>query len=543
MFSYHFILRVCAAVFAACCLLPASAIQGESIDADLVLVGGTLLDGSNSPEKVGDVAIRGDRIVAVGNFELGRVGRSIDCEGLIVAPGFIDLHNHSDFAESVTDPQSGEATLLPKILQKLTRPAACYLTQGCTTLVTGNCGGGAVNVEQYYADLAVTPPGVNIAHLLPAGALREKVIGLSRRAPTDQEIKEMRALATQAMQAGAWGMSTGLQYVPGSFAEIDELAAIAEVVGQHDGIYASHMRDEGDNLLDAVNEAIAIGRRGVLPVHISHFKASKRRNWGKVRAAASVIEQARAEGQRVTVDQYPYIASSTTITAMLLPDEDREGGSKAILKRLNDPDELKRLRPIVQESLDAREKIMIASCPKHPTWVGKTIREVAADEGREPLDVALDVIRSGDEQGVNFSMDPRDIEYIMTLPWAATASDGSTKIDDGSRPHPRSYGTFPRRIGHFAIEREVVPVEMAVRSASGLPADILGLADRGYLRPGYFADIAVFDSATFRDQATFESPYEFSTGVKWVFVNGQAAIAEGELQVTNAGKPLRKGNR
>jgi len=225
---------------------------------------------------------------------------------------------------------------------------------------------------------------------------------------------------------------------------------------------------------------------------------------------------------------------------MLLPDEEREGGSKAVIERLNDPDQLPRLRTIVQQSLEARGRIMVASCPKHPTWVGRLIREVATAEQRAPVEVALDILRSGREQGVSFSMDDRDVRYVMTLPWAATASDGSTKIDDGTRPHPRSFGTFPRRIGRFAIEEGVVAVEMAVRSASGLPADILGLGDRGYLRPGYVADIAVFDPQTFRDHATFQSPFEFATGMRWVLVNGQLTIDDGDLAVTDAGRPLRK---
>ncbi|MEM8945183.1 MAG: amidohydrolase family protein [Planctomycetota bacterium] len=512
----------------------------DAIDADVLLANGTIVDGSGSPGIVGDVAVQGDRIVAVGDFEVGRVGREVSCEGLVVAPGFIDLHNHSDFLRTSEDPSTGEKSEAPAILTDSTRPAMCYLTQGCTTLVTGNCGGGAVDVGKYYAALEETRAGTNVAHLLPHGALRDRVIGQTRRAPTSEELQEMRELARKAMSEGAWGMSTGLQYVPGSFAETDELVAIATVVGEGDGIYASHMRDEGDRLLEAVEEAIEIGRRGNLAVHISHFKASKIRNWGKIRAAAELIKSARAAGRPVTVDQYPYIASSTTITAMLLPDEEREGGGDAVVARVSDPTQLPRLRPLVQEALDARGKIMIASCPQYPNWVGKTIRDIAAAENRAPVDVALDVIRSGTEQGVNFSMDERDVRYVMTLPWAATASDGSTKVDDGTRPHPRSYGTFPRRIGHFAIEQGVVALEAAIRSASGLPADILGMTDRGYLRSGYLADIAIFDPQTFRDRATFQSPFEVSTGVQYVFVNGQVAIDEGELRITDAGLPLRK---
>ena len=531
------------------CLLTAVLSQGVrpawcespgTIEADILLVGGTIIDGSGNPGSIGNVAIRGDRIVAVGQFETGRVGRSVECTGLIVAPGFIDLHNHSDSSITVENPKTGKSEKSRSILAEATRPAACYLTQGCTTIVTGNCGGGAVDVEKYYAALDATRPGVNVAHLIPHGALRGIVIGQTRRGPSAEELERMCYLAGRAMQAGAWGMSTGLQYVPGSFADVEELGTIARVVGEWNGIYASHIRDEGDRLIEAIEEAIEIGRRGHVPVHISHLKASKRRNWGKVRAAAALVEKVRGEGRRVTADQYPYDASSTTITAMLLPDEEREGGQEAVVARLNDTEQLSRLKTIVAKSLETRGRIMVASCPKHPTWVGRSIREVASDEQRPPVDVALDIIRSGNEQGVSFSMDDRDVRFVMTLPWAAVASDGSTKIDNGTRPHPRSYGTFPRRIGRFAIEEGVVPVEKAVRSASGLPADILGFSDRGYLRAGYVADIVVFDPQTFRDQATFQSPFRFSTGVRWVLVNGQLAIDDSELAVADAGRPLRK---
>lgn len=511
-----------------------------AIDADVLLSQGTIIDGTGSAGIVGDLAIRGDRIVAVGEFEAGLVGRTIDCTGLVIAPGFIDLHNHSDFYRTVEDPATGEESEVPAILVDALRPAYCYLTQGCTTIVTGNCGGGAVDVEDFYDKLEANRPGLNVAHLLPHGALRTKVIGKTRRAPTPEELQRMRDLARQAMQEGAWGMTTGLQYVPGSFAKTDELVAIAQVVGEEGGIYASHMRNESGQLLEAVEETIAIGRQANLPVHISHFKSSKIPNWGKVRVAADLIEQARAEGVRATVDQYPYIASSTSITAMLLPDEEREGGTEATVKRVSDPEQLPRIRPLVQEALDARGKIMVASCPAHPTWVGRTIREIAADQQREPIEVALDIIRSGAEQGVNFSMDERDVQFVMTLPWAATASDGSTKVHDGTRPHPRSFGTFSRRIGHYAIEKGVVPIEKAVRSSSGLPADILGLTDRGYLRAGLVADLVVFDPNTFRDHATFQKPFEVSTGARWVFVNGKASIDDGKLKIPNAGLPLRK---
>jgi N-acyl-D-aspartate/D-glutamate deacylase len=495
-----------------------------AVDADLVFHSGRIVDGTGAAAYPGSVAVRDDKIVAVGDFAEGRIGRRIDCQGLIICPGFIDLHNHSDHT----------------ILTPQTRDARCYLTQGCTTLVTGNCGSGPIDVGKYYDELTAQGIGANVAHLLPQGDLRERVIGNTRRAPTDQEVQRMQKLADLAMEQGAWGMSTGLQYVPGSYADVDELVAIAERVAAHGGFYASHMRDESDALLEAVEEIIQIGRRAGLPVHISHFKSSKRRNWGKVRVAARLIEQAHEQGQRITADQYPYTASSTSIMAMLLSDGDREGGNAAAARRLADPAEARRLRPAVAEALAARDKIMIASSERRPEWVGKLIREVATQDGKEPIDVAMEILLDPEAQGVNFSMDERDVRFVMTLAWVATASDGSVKVDDGSRPHPRSFGTFPRKIGLYAISEQVLPLESAVRSASGLPAEILGLTDRGTIRPGRIADLVVFDPEILRDRATYEQPFLESTGVQWVLVNGQVAIAAGEFQSALAGQALRR---
>jgi N-acyl-D-aspartate/D-glutamate deacylase len=510
------------------------------IDADILLMGGTIHDGSGEAPKIGDVAIRGDKIVAVGKFTTGKVGKTIDCASLIVAPGFIDLHNHSDFELETEKEESGETAATRPIHAPETRSSACYLTQGCTTLVTGNCGGGALDIKAYYEELEKTPPGINVAQLIPQGSVRAKVIGETRRAPTDKELQQMLELARQGMLDGAWGMTTGLQYVPSAYATTDEIAAMAKVVGQHGGFYASHIRNEGDTLLESIEEALDIGRSGNLPVHVSHFKASNKPNWGKVRAGAALIEKAQAEGMRVTADQYPYDASSTTITAMLLPDEEREGGDEALIKRLNDPEQVGRMRPIIEESLAKRGRIMVARCPQYPQWIGKLIEEIAKEENRTDFDVALDILRTGDEAGVSFSMDEADVRYVMTLPWVATASDGGVKIDDGTRPHPRSFGTFPRKIGRYAIQEKVIPLEQAIRSATGLAAEIMGIKDRGYLRPDQYADVVVFDPQTFRDLATFESPFETSTGVDYLLVNGQLAIDDGKLAVTNAGRPLRK---
>jgi N-acyl-D-amino-acid deacylase len=493
--------------------------------ADILLQGGTIIDGTGGEPINGDVAIADGKIIVVGQATDMAADETVDCTGLVIAPGFIDLHNHSD----------------DSILKEKNRSALCYLQQGCTTLVTGNCGGGRGDVGKYYDDVDEAHVGINIAQLVPQGEVRDTVMGKVRRAPTPDELKKMQDLADKGMQEGAWGMSTGLQYVPGSFAKTDELIAMAEVVGKRGGIYASHVRDEGDELIESVQEVIDIGRGGHLPCHVSHFKASKKPNWGKVHAAAHLIEQAQNDGLKITADQYPYTASSTSIMAMLLPDDEREGGEGEAAKRLKDPEQGKRLREIMAKGIESRGEIMIANSKKKSAWVGKTISQIAKDEGREQVDVAIELLtEEPGTSGVNFGMDEADVRYVMTLPWVATASDGSAKVADDSRPHPRSFGTFSRKVGRYSIQEKVLPLAAAVRSASGLPADIIGMNDRGYLKKDRAADIVVFDPKTFEDEATFDEPFKPSTGVRYLLVNGKLAIADGEPKDLHAGKALRR---
>lgn len=498
----------------------------SQVEADYVLVGGTLYDGTGNAPSVQDLAIRAERIVAIGKFSVQSGAKIIQAQGMVVAPGFIDLHTHSDNT----------------IRQKNTRANLNYLYQGVTTIVTGNCGSGPIHVAQYYAELEKYGAGTNVCHLIPHNSLRAAVMGNVNRPPSEEELRRMQELVERGMQEGAWGMSTGLIYNPGCYAKTDEIIALAKVVARYQGIYASHIRDEGAGLLDAIQEAITIGQKAGLPVHISHIKCSGRAAWGKSADAINLIRQARQLGLRVTADQYPYIASSTSLAATLIPPLYREGTHKEMLQRLDDPEHGPRMRQAIEANIQRHnhgESVRIASYSKHPEYNGKTLAQIAREQKRSVLDIVLEIERNGGASVVNFGMNEEDVRLYMRQEWVATASDGSATAPSAAVIHPRNYGTFPRKIGRYAIEEKLITLEQAIRSASGLPADILQLPQRGYLRVGYYADVVVFDPAQFRDQASFDKPHQYATGIRYLFVNGRLVLAEGKYQHILAGKPLR----
>ena len=501
--------------------------SSKFIDADILLKDGTVFDGTGSKGKIGDVAIKGDKIVGVGTFRVKSAKQEIDCKGLFVSPGFIDLHNHSD----------------TQIVSPKMRANVNYLTQGCTTIVTGNCGSGPIDVAEYLAKINADGVGTNVAHLLAQGSLRANVVGSVQRAAKPAEIAKMRELADKAMRDGAWGMTTGLIYVPSSYADTDELTEIAKVIGKHGGIYASHIRGEGKDLLESIQEAIKIGREAKCPIHISHFKASGEEAWGLVRPASEMIVAARKEGLIVTADQYPYIASSTSLDATLLPTWSLAGGREKLLERLKDKKQSARIRVFVAKKLEhARDgaAIKLTTHSAKPAWVGRSLTEIAESENSTPLDITMTIFRNGVAGIVNFGMSEEDVRFVMQLPWVATASDGRAYLPSSDKPHPRSYGTFPRKIGEYAIHENVISVESAIRSCTALPAWIIGMTDRGSLKTGLFADIVVFDPKTFRDKATFDEPHQYATGVKHVFINGEAAVRDGEVTDRLAGRGLKR---
>jgi len=505
----------------ACLALLFASAPGD--EADLLLRGATIYDGRGGDAVVGDLAVKGDTLVAVGTWK-GTAKTTIDAKGLAAGPGFIDLHNHSDLA----------------ILAEETRDNYNFTSQGCTTIVTGNCGGGNTDVGKMFEAIDRNGAGTNVVHLIPHGAIRSRVFGSVRRAPTPDELDRMKALVEKGMREGAWGMSTGLIYVPGTYAKTDEIVALAKVVHAHGGLYASHIRSEAASLLEAVAEAIEVGVQSGCPVQISHLKCSTREAWGKMGEACGLIEAARAAGRKVTADQYPYTASSTRLSAYTLPAWALEGGT--LLRRLDDPEEGPKIRMEIAGSFEKRDgpdQIMIAACEKNPEYNGKTIAGIARETGKDPVEVVVEIEKAGDAQAIGFSMREEDMLVGMKKGWVATASDGGARRPSTERPHPRNFGTFPRKIGLYAIEKKAVSLEFAIRSSSGLPADILGFKDRGYLREGFKADLVLFDPGTFRDRATFDDPNRFSTGARWVWVSGVAVIADGKQTPALPGRALR----
>jgi N-acyl-D-aspartate/D-glutamate deacylase len=501
-------------------------VADNPVEADLVVRGALLYDGTDQPGRKGDLAIRGEHIVAVGSFMVAGKPRIIDGTGLVMAPGFIDLHTHSD----------------TPLTQPTTRANLCYLMQGVTTVVTGNCGSGPTDVAGYFKKLEEGGIGTNVIHQVPHNDVRRKVMGNANRLPTDEELKKMEALVDQAMENGAWGLSTGLIYNPGTYAKTEEIISLAKVAARYGGFYASHIRNEGTGVLAALDEALTIGREARLPVHISHMKASGRKAWGLAADEIALVEQARAKGQVISADQYPYTASSTSLAATLIPPQFREGTHKDFLARLDDAEQGPRIRKAIAEQIEGRQaaqSLRIARYASKPVWQGKNLDTIARDENKSPLEIVLEIERNGGAQIVNFGMSEEDVRFIMRQSFVATASDGSSQVPSDTVPHPRSYGCFPRKIGRYAIAEKVISLEMALRSASGLPADILRLPQRGYLKPGYYADVVVFDPEKFRDQATYDKPHQYATGVRFLFVNGKMAVSEGKYTDALAGKVLR----
>ncbi len=489
-------------------------------DFDILIRNGSVLDGSGSPETRVDIGISGDRIVLVGSGAGKQAKRTIDAQGLIVAPGFIDPHTHT--------------------LGDLSNPARsrndAYLMQGVTTVITGNDGDAPIETGATLEKWRRQGIGTNAALLAGEGSIRREVMGMADAAPSEQQLNRMKELVERAMQQGAIGLSTGLYYAPGSFATTEEIIAVTKPAAARGGIYDTHMRDESSysiGLIGSVKETIRIGKEAGIPVHISHIKALGKDVWGESTEVIRIVRQARAEGVNVTACEYPYIASGTSVTASLVPRWAEAGGSAELLKRISDPAIRPRLIAEMTQNLERRggaESLLITSSPDKQI-AGKTLQQIADARKESPIETALEIIKAGGAGVASFNMREDDVKNFMREDWVMTCSDGSTG-------HPRKYGTFPRKLRKYVFDEHTITLPFAIRSSTSLTAGTFGLKERGLLKTGYFADVVIFDPKTIRDRATFENPEILSTGVRYLLVNGTLAVENGQITGALAGRTL-----
>jgi dihydroorotase/N-acyl-D-amino-acid deacylase len=497
---------------------------------DVLINGARVVDGSGSPWFFADLAIRGDTIAAVGLLPDATAATIIDAHGLVVAPGFIDIHSHG---------RRG-------IFQVPT--AENYLREGVTTIVEGPDGSSPLPLAPFLKRVAATPISINFATMVGQGSIRSEVIGLANRKATAEEIEKMKALAAQAMRDGAFGLSTGLFYVPGNFTPTEEVIDIAKVVGRMGGLHISHMREEAGHVLDSVRETIRIGEEGRLPTQITHHKVIGQPNWGRSVESLQLVEEARARGVDVTIDQYPYTASSTGIAA-LFPQWSLEGGQKATAERLSAPDQRARIKAAIVQNLEIDrgagdpKNVQIVNCAFDPSLAGKNLAGITKARGAEPTfenaaETAIALLAKGGCSAIYHAIDEADVVRIMRSPYSMVASDGEIPVFGQTSPHPRSYGTFARVLGVYVREKHVLSLQVAIRKMSGYPAQRLKLWDRGLIRPGMKADLIVFDPATVADRSEYRNPHQYSTGVRDVIVNGKLSMRNNAVTPERPGRVL-----
>lgn len=497
---------------------------------DLIIRGGRIVDGTGAAWFRADIALRGNTIAAIGKLNGATAKRVIDANDQIVAPGFIDTHSHSRrmiFEE-------------PK--------AENYIRQGVTSAIEGPDGSSPLPLKPFFDRLAATRIAINMGAMVGQGSIREKVIGLADRKATPEEIEKMKALVKEAMEQGAMGLSTGLFYVPGNYTPTEEVIELAKVAGRMGGIHTSHMRNEAADVLKSVEETIAIGERGGLPTQVTHHKIIGKGNWGRSVDTLRLVAEARARGVDVTIDQYPYTASSTGLAA-LLPQWSQEGGQRELVKRLNDPPTRAKIKAAVVESIEFDrgggdpKNIYIARCGWDSSLEGKNLAQITAARGRstsfeDAAETALELVARGSASAIFHAINEDDLMRILKDPLTMVASDGGVEIPGRGVPHPRSYGTFARVLGVYVREKRVLSLEDAIRKMTSLPASRFGLQDRGVLRPGMKADVVIFDSARIIDRATFANPHQYAEGVSYVIVNGMVVLDNGKMTDARPGQVL-----
>jgi N-acyl-D-amino-acid deacylase len=496
---------------------------------DILIINGKIIDGTGNSWYYGNIAVKDGKIVAIGRQINYSPTKTIDAKGLIVAPGFIDVHTHLE-GDEARDPE-----------------AKSFIYDGVTTCVTGNCGSSHTDIRKYLGWVDSMKLSINVASLVGHNDVRKAVMGRANRDATPEEMQRMEAIVDKAMQDGAVGLSTGLIYIPGTYTKTPEIVALAKVASKYNGLYASHMRDEGDSVTQAIDEALTIGREGKLPVQISHFKLSGQQNWGRSKVTVPMIDAARKEGIEVTIDQYPYTASSTSIST-LIPDEILADGQDSIKARLQRP-EIKKyviksmLQRLKKRKLKHFSYAVVAYYSPDTTYNGKSIEQINLMKGRKhkakfEAETVIDIMMGGGASAVFHGMSEEDVKRIMQYPFNMFASDATIRILNAGMPHPRGYGTNARVLGKYVREEKVISLEEAIRRMTSLPAQKFQLKDRGLLREGFAADIVIFDEKEVKDVSTFEKPHAYSKGFHFVIVNGVITVENERHLGVRAGHAL-----
>jgi len=514
------------------CVLCASAVNSvRAADYDLLIRNARIVDGTGNPWFLADAGIRAGKIAALGRLDTATADRVIEARRRVLAPGFIDVHTHVE----------GNVEKFPR--------GDNFLLDGVTTVVTGNCGGSRLNLAEWFARLEKTGLGLNLASLIGHNAVRREVMGSANRQATAAEIERMQALVDKAMREGAVGFSTGLIYIPGTYASTEEVVALGKAAGRHGGVYASHMRDEGDKVLEAITEAVQVGRESGLRVQLSHFKIDTKSWWGASAKSLGRVEQFRRDGIDVVVDQYPYDHSSTGL-GILLPSWALADGQGQVRERLRDPATRARIVAEMREMLrrqgfDDYAFAIVAGYAREAALEGKNIAGIAALRARAGLEgqieTILELMEAGGAQMIYHEMSMEDVERIMRHPFTTVASDGGIREFGVGMPHPRSYGTNARVLAEFVRERKILTLEDAIRKMTSLPARTFGFRDRGLIREGFAADLVLFDPVRVADKATFQQPHQYSEGFDFVLVNGSVAVEDGKLTEARGGRVLRRG--
>ncbi len=530
---------------------------------DLLVAGGHLVDGTGNPWYAADVGIHDGRIAAIGRLAAAgaHARRTIDARGLIVAPGFIDMLGQSEFTVLVDG--RAESKIRQGITTEITGEGGSLAPQNEKTLPELQEGLALIGLKpdwrtlaEYFARFERQGAAINLGTNVGAEQVRRAVLGSENRAPSAAELEQMKRLVAQAMEQGATGLSTALVYAPGTYAKTDELIELARVAASYSGVYSSHIRNEGTQIFEALDEAFRVGREAGLPVHIYHLKVASKPMWGQMPEVIRRINEARARGIEVTADMYAYLAGATSLGASL-PPWALEGGLEKTLGRLRDPAQRARMKREMSESAKAwqnfyysaggAENILISSVvnEKLRPLQGKRLSEAAQMRKQEPLDALFDILIEDRMQpgAIYFLMSEEDVEQAIPQPWLSFGCDAEAVRPDGVlgkyRPHPRAYGNFPRLLGYYTREKKVAPLEQMIRKMTSLAAQSMRLGDRGVLRPGMWADVTVFDFAKIHDLATYENPHQFSEGVRYVIVNGQLVLDDGKMTGALPGRPLR----